>query len=198
MKKLALAGIVSILAMVALSGCMSVPKEEETTAPTDKTTPVVEETPVATETTEKEEDKGAYKYESNYGFELTFPASWGTVKETIDAGDLSKVKITLTSENGDKKMNLYAVGNGYEGDAYVLDVPSEKLGVGQSYTIYREVNQGTSIPKAQGEDVTEEKALENEQNQIAATFKTVEQEEGGGGIAADESADNYPPAPGLK
>jgi len=51
MKKLTLAGITSILAIVALSGCMSVPKETPT-APTttDNTTPVVEETPATNET----------------------------------------------------------------------------------------------------------------------------------------------------
>lgn len=54
MKKLALAGIVSILATVALSGCMSVPEEEDTTTPADETTPVVEEE--TQEETDGEED----------------------------------------------------------------------------------------------------------------------------------------------
>lgn len=175
MKKLALAGIVSILATVALSGCMSVP-EEDTTVPADETTPVVEEE--------------TYRYESAYGFELTFPANWGKVQETVETGtDLLTANIILKSEDGKKDMMLYAVANTAEGDAYVMDAPAEKLGVGQTYTIYKEVNQGIDILEAQGEDVSEERALENELNQITATFKTVEQEEGGGGVADPE--DNF-------
>ncbi len=53
MKKLALAGIVSILATVALSGCMSVPEEEDQT-PADETTPIVED--IQEEETDVEED----------------------------------------------------------------------------------------------------------------------------------------------
>ncbi len=56
MKKLALAGIVSILATVALSGCMSVPEEEDTQAPADDTTPVVEDVQEETDITDEAED----------------------------------------------------------------------------------------------------------------------------------------------
>lgn len=80
MRKLALAGIVSILAMVALSGCLSVPKEEDTTTPADETTQVVEdvqeETDVAEDLTEMKTYTGTalplqFEYPSNMQIEIS-------------------------------------------------------------------------------------------------------------------------------
>jgi len=118
MKKLALAGIVSILAMVALSGCMSVPKEEDTTAPTDETTPVVEETPVATETAKKEEDKGGItdelvdKFTETYteGRDLFYGCNEEVkaFNETLNAGKIMMYK-ALPSNMSD--ITLYKTTN---------------------------------------------------------------------------------------
>lgn len=183
MKKFAIAGLISVLATIALSGCTSAPAETEEVA-TD--VPAVQE----------EVLPEANLYVSSYGFKLTFPASWGEVQETIDTGeDLMTINLTLTSEDKEKEMNLFVVANAATGDAYVVDAPFEQIGVGQTYTVYKEVNQGMDILEAQGEDVSEAKVLENGLNEIAATFETVEEEEGGGGMA--DGPEDYPAAPGL-
>ena len=57
MKKLALTGIISILATVALSGCMSVPQEETTTKTQDNTQVTEETTTPQSEMKEEEKTK---------------------------------------------------------------------------------------------------------------------------------------------
>ncbi|MBD3156724.1 hypothetical protein GF369_02745 [Candidatus Peregrinibacteria bacterium] len=161
MKKLALAGIVSILATVALSGCMSVP-EEDTQAPADETTPVVEdvqeeETDVeediakdevedTEEATEEEDDKFTIAYTE--GNDLFYGCSEEAIalNETLNAGEIMMFKafesdsmdITLyKTENPDKltKEEVEAIVTpcGELGSNQVLEVTDEYMVVGYPY-----------------------------------------------------------------
>lgn len=131
-----------------------------------------------------------------YGFQLTFPAGWGKVK----ASENGEGNITITSEDGEKKMNLNAISNDKTGDEGVVDAPLKLVGVGYEYSIYREGDFGLDILEAQGEDVSAERTLEDELKNISATFRILDKDgnavtEGGGGVAPDESPENYPKAP---
>ncbi|MFC1810384.1 hypothetical protein ACFLZH_02695 [Patescibacteria group bacterium] len=106
-----------------------------------------------------------YPYENTkYGFALTFPITWGEIEDTEDGERL----LVLTSEDGQRKMRLFIIDKGA-----INDAPAVKIGDTAEYDVYREVNQGIDILEAQGEDMTEEKALRDEITVISNTFKAL-------------------------
>jgi hypothetical protein len=159
MKKIVTAGIVMILASVILTGCILFQPPQEEVKEETKDTQVMTE---------------PYTYEDKkLGFSLTFLPSWGKVTKELYGDQM----FVLFSEDGEKRMNLFAISKDETGDAAVVDTPAEKIGETAYYDIYREVNQGIDILDAQGEDMTEEKALRDEIIEIAQTFKTLDEGE---------------------
>lgn len=122
MRKLALAGILSILAMVALSGCMSVP-EEETTTPADETTNVVEdvqeETDVTEEVTEEEDSEMSVFDATNIDIPIRFeyPSNM-----QLDVGELEvqtgALYVALSEKNNDLGYPLTLIRVTVEKDDY--------------------------------------------------------------------------------
>jgi hypothetical protein len=117
------------------------------------------------------------------------PAAWGKI--TFNGEGNNQI---LTSEDDKKTLKLYQLAPGEVNDGPVkLIITTEK-----GYKIYRDTYETEiNILESQGKDVSNQKALEAELNAIDATFYLINNigkkiEEGGGGIAADESAANYP------
>ena len=128
MKKLALAGIVSILATVALSGCMSVPEEEDTQAPADETTPIVEDVQEETDVTDEVEDgmqdedevedteeateEGDEKFTTAYTEEKDlFYACNEEVEELNEAINAEEIMIYEAFESPSMSITLYKTAN---------------------------------------------------------------------------------------
>jgi len=217
MKKLALAGLFSILATISLSGCNQAPVEEETQA--DDTTQIVQEK----ETDFPAPKEGELNNYNNEALEFDHPATWimsdestrnnvkwayigdeelnedisvefrSPIVETAYMGwtqkevkDLSKdgLKIKMQILEEDKE---FAAEQGLEDDGIeemasltVIEDPSNL----HSYQFFL---------TAPAKDFEKYNAFVET---AVDTFKVYT--EGGGGVAADESADNYPKAPATE
>lgn len=165
MKKIALVGIIAILTTIGLTGCDWFQPAEDSGLQE-----VVDDVTPADDTeTPAEAEPFAY-VNGEYEFMLEFPVNWGTVETNVET-EMYQTTLTLNS-NEAKELNLklYLTHKDELDYDFVQDAPMELLAETDKYMYYVPVNQGLDILEAQGEDVTEEKAIEADRQAIYKTF----------------------------
>ncbi len=138
--------MIGILAITGFSGCGQKKAAEE--IQTEDTT---------VEQTVREPVQEPYVYRSmDYGFELTFPISWGQISINNEAAD----NIVIASEDGKKELKLSVTPG--DDAASETDEPLTMIGETTKYTVYRKGN-------------FDEK-FEEELKKISETFRAIDED----------------------